>query len=55
MQEPAKCSPSGWQDASDTMGGRDGGFMLAEGAVVDKGQPENIRAVVEAAKSCGVY
>jgi uroporphyrinogen-III decarboxylase len=35
--------------------GRGGGFILAEGAVIDEGQPENIRAVVEAAKSCGVY
>ena len=55
MQEPAKYSPSGWQDASDTMGGRGGGFILAEGAVIDEGQPENILAVVKAAKRFGVY
>jgi uroporphyrinogen-III decarboxylase len=35
--------------------GNGGGFILAEGAVIDEGQPENILAVVEAAKSFGVY
>jgi len=50
-----KWEQAAWQDASDTIGGRDGGFMLAEGAVIYEGHLENIRAVVEAAKSCGVY
>ena len=35
--------------------GRGGGFILAEGAVIDEGQPENIRAVVETAQRYGVY
>ncbi|MFC2046391.1 uroporphyrinogen decarboxylase family protein [Chloroflexota bacterium] len=35
--------------------GKGGGFILAEGAVIDEGRPENIRAVVEAAKEFGVY
>jgi hypothetical protein len=35
--------------------GKGGGFILAEGAVIDEGQPENILAVVKAAKSLGVY
>ena len=35
--------------------GKGGGFILAEGAVIDEGRPENILAVVEAAKSLGVY
>ena len=44
-----KWEQTGWQDASDTIGGRDGGFILAEGAVIGEGQPENILAVVKAA------
>lgn len=35
--------------------GKGGGLILAEGAVIDGGRPENIRAVVEAAKTRGVY
>jgi len=35
--------------------GKGGGFILAEGAVIDEGEPENLRAVMEAAKEYGVY
>ena len=35
--------------------GRGGGFILAEGAVIDEGKPDNLLAVVQAAKEYGVY
>jgi len=35
--------------------GKGGGFILAEGALVDEGEPDNLRAVMEAAKEYGVY
>lgn len=35
--------------------GKGGGFILAEGALVDEGKPDNLRAVMEAAKEYGVY
>jgi len=35
--------------------GTGGGFILAEGAVIDGGQLENLRAVVKATKSYGAY
>ena len=35
--------------------GKDGGFILAGGANIDKGKPENLRAMMEAAKEYGVY
>jgi len=35
--------------------GRGGGFILAEGALVDEGKPGNLHAVIEAVKEYGVY
>jgi len=35
--------------------GRDGGYILAGGAGIDKGNPDNLRAIMEAAKEYGVY
>ncbi len=35
------------------MCGKDGGFVLDVGAVADKGQPENLRAMIKAAPSMG--
>jgi uroporphyrinogen-III decarboxylase len=32
-----------------------GGYILAGGAGMDKGNPENLRAMMEAAKEYGVY
>ena len=32
-----------------------GGYILTGGAAVDKGNPENLRAVMEAAKEYGTY
>lgn len=35
--------------------GKGGGYILAGGAQVDNGKPENVRAVLDAAKEYGVY
>jgi uroporphyrinogen-III decarboxylase len=35
--------------------GKDGGFILASGGVIDKAKPENIQAMVEFTKEYGVY
>lgn len=35
--------------------GKDGGFILANGAVIDRARPENIHAMVQTAKKYGVY
>ena len=35
--------------------GTRGGFILAEGALVDEGKPDNLRAVIAAASEYGVY
>jgi len=35
--------------------GRGGGFILTGGASIDKGNPGNLRAMMEAAKEYGVY
>jgi uroporphyrinogen-III decarboxylase len=35
--------------------GRGGGYILAGSASMDKGNPENLRAMMEAAKEFGVY
>jgi uroporphyrinogen-III decarboxylase len=35
--------------------GRDGGFILTGGAGIDKGNPDNLRAIMEAAKEYGAY
>jgi uroporphyrinogen-III decarboxylase len=35
--------------------GRGGGYILAGSASMDKGNPENLRAMMEAAKEYGVY
>lgn len=35
--------------------GKGGGYVLAGGAMVDKGNPDNMRAMMEAAKEYGVY
>ena len=35
--------------------GKGGGYVLAGGANVDEGNPENIRAMMAAAKEYGVY
>jgi len=35
--------------------GRGGGYILAGSASMDKGKPENLRAMIEAAKEYGVY
>jgi uroporphyrinogen-III decarboxylase len=35
--------------------GRGGGYILAGSASLDKGKPENLRAMMEAAKEYGVY
>jgi len=35
--------------------GKGGGYILAGGAQVDKGKPENVRAMLDAAKEYGVY
>ena len=35
--------------------GRDGGYMLTGGVVIDDGKPENLRVLMEAAKEYGVY
>ena len=35
--------------------GKGGGFILAEGALVDEGKPDNLRAVIAAASEYGVY
>jgi len=35
--------------------GKGGGFILTAGAFIDEGKPDNIRAVMEAAKEYGVY
>lgn len=34
--------------------GKDGGFWLSSGAIVDQAKPENIHALIEAAKEYGV-
>ena len=38
----------------DTVG-KDGGFMLGNGAFFDEAKPENVKAVVDAAKEYGTY
>jgi uroporphyrinogen-III decarboxylase len=35
--------------------GKDGGFILTGGASIDKGNPDNLRAMMEAAEEYGVY
>jgi uroporphyrinogen-III decarboxylase len=35
--------------------GKDGGFVLTSGAGGHKGNPDNVRAIVEAVKEYGVY
>ena len=35
--------------------GKDGGFILTAGAFLDQGNPDNMRAMMEAAKEYGVY
>ena len=35
--------------------GRGGGYILTGGASIDQGKPENLRAMMEAAKEYGVY
>ena len=35
--------------------GKGGGFLLTAGAFIDEGKPENIGAVMAAAKEYGVY
>jgi uroporphyrinogen-III decarboxylase len=35
--------------------GKNGGFILANGAVLDDGKPENLRALIESAKEYGTY
>ena len=35
--------------------GKVGGYILAGGAQVDNGKPENIRAMLDAAREFGVY
>ncbi len=35
--------------------GKGGGFILANGAVIDKARPENVRAMVQAAREYGTY
>lgn len=35
--------------------GKDGGFILGSGAVIDKIKPENLRALIESAKEFGSY
>jgi uroporphyrinogen-III decarboxylase len=35
--------------------GKDGGFILTGGAQIDKGNPANLKAMMEAAEEYGVY
>jgi hypothetical protein len=35
--------------------GKDGGFILANGAVIDKAKPENVTAMIQAARDFGTY
>ena len=35
--------------------GKGGGYILAGGANIDEGNPDNLRAMMEAAKEYGVY
>jgi uroporphyrinogen-III decarboxylase len=35
--------------------GKDGGFILASGGVIDKARPENIRTMIEFTQEYGVY
>jgi uroporphyrinogen-III decarboxylase len=35
--------------------GRDGGFIMASGAVIDQARPENLRTMIEFTKEYGVY
>jgi uroporphyrinogen-III decarboxylase len=35
--------------------GKDGGFIMASGAVIDQAKPENLRAMIEFTKEYGVY
>jgi uroporphyrinogen-III decarboxylase len=35
--------------------GKDGGFILTSGGVIDKAKPENVRAMIEFTKEYGVY
>jgi len=35
--------------------GKDGGFIMANGAVLDKVKPENLRAMIDFTKEYGVY
>lgn len=35
--------------------GKNGGFILASGAVLDEGKAENVRAITEAAREYGIY
>ena len=35
--------------------GKAGGFILTGGAAIDKGNPDNLRAMIDAVKEYGVY
>jgi len=35
--------------------GKDGGFIMTSGGVIDKAKPENVRAMIEFTKEYGVY
>jgi len=35
--------------------GKDGGFIMTSGGVIDKARPENVRAMIEFTKEYGVY
>ena len=35
--------------------GKDGGFILTGGASIDKGNPDNLRAMIEAVEEYGIY
>jgi uroporphyrinogen-III decarboxylase len=35
--------------------GKDGGFIMASGAVIDQARPENLRTMIEFTKEYGVY
>ena len=35
--------------------GKDGGFILASGGVIDKAKPENVRTMIDFTREYGVY
>jgi uroporphyrinogen-III decarboxylase len=35
--------------------GKNGGFILSSGAVIDRANPENVRTMIEFTKEYGVY